>query len=218
MCGRLNIHDHPGIQAFMVSLGLPVYPERPPRYNITPTSNVDVLYTEQRSAKIESMQWGIEFGEFRHPNTKTETLLRKPHLRKLLADNRCLVPVNRFYEWPDPKIRPKYQGIKTRFCIHPPEDVMFLGGFYKISGTGSVQFNILTTEPSPAIAEFHHRMPVIVPPNQVTTWLTTEHEHLLHAMLVPFLEPLIIYECHAYVNNGRHDGPQCMEPLNSMVN
>lgn len=118
MCGRLNVHDNEGVQRLMEELGLPLYPQHPPRYNITPTSTLDVVFDQ---ADIAEMVWSIEFGKFRHPNTKVETIKRKPHLQRLLMHHRCLVPVNRFYEWPDPKVRPKYAGVKTRFCIHTPQ-------------------------------------------------------------------------------------------------
>ena len=123
------------------------------------------------------------------------------------------MPVNRFYEWPDPKVRPKYQGIKTRFCIHTPDDAMFMGGIYKINPDGVMQFNILTTEPNAAINDFHHRMPVIVDKNDAKTWLTSENQHELYELIGPYEKELIIYECNAYVYNGRHDGPLCMEAV-----
>ena len=161
MCGRLNLYDSALINAVMASLALPEFPDKVPRYNIPPTSTLTIIMSPHELAEME---WSIEFGKFRHPNTKVDTLKRKPHLTKLLLEQSILCPVNRFYEWPDPKIRPKYQGIKTRFCIRPPADVLFLAGIYKISPDGVSQFNILTTDPTPAINDFHHRSPVIIAP------------------------------------------------------
>ena len=128
MCGRLNLYDSAVISELMDSLGLPSFPELAPRYNIPPTSCLNVV---TRDNELVLMQWSIEFGAFRHPNSKVDTVLRKPVLTRMLAEQRCLVPVNRFYEWPDPKTHPQYQGVKTRYCIHTPLDAMFLGGIYK---------------------------------------------------------------------------------------
>lgn len=214
MCGRLNLHNSLLVLLIMEKIGLPVFPNRPPRYNITPTSNLDVVFNQD---DIAQMQWSIEFGKFRHPNTKVDTLKRRKDLQKLLMENRCLVPVNRFYEWPDPKVRPKYQGIKTRFCIHNPDDAMFMGGIYKINPDGVMQFNILTTEPNAAINDFHHRMPVIVAKEDTTTWLTSDNQKELYELMGPYEQQLIIYECSAYVDNGRHEGPECMEPLKNVA-
>ena len=154
MYGRPNLHKSRIAHLIMDKIDLPLFPNRPPRFNITPTSNLDVVFNQN---DIAEMQWSIEFGKFRHPNTKVDTLKRRKDLQRLLMENRCLVPVNRFYEWPDPKVRPKYQDIKTRFCIHTPDDVMLLGGFYKVNQDGGAQFNILTTAPTAEINGFHHR-------------------------------------------------------------
>lgn len=209
MCGRLNIHDSSAIQAVLAGLGLPAYPDRPPRYNVTPGSTIDVVASMK---EVMPMEWMIEFGKFRHPNTKVETIKRKPHLQKLLANNRCLVPANRFYEWPDPKARPKYEGIKTRFCIHTPKDVMLLGGIWRVNPDGVAQFNVLTTDPNEQINDFHHRMPVIVPPAHAIDWMTADKLDDVYALSGPYEGPLNLYECDAYVDNGRHEGPQCMVP------
>lgn len=208
MCGRLNVHDSTAIQRLMSGLGLPAFPSRPPRYNITPTSPVDVVLAMD---DVAEMEWSIEFRNFRHPNTKVETARRRPDLRRLLRDHRCLVPVNRFYEWPDPAARPRWRGIKTRFCIHAPEDVMLLGGIWRINPHGVMQFNILTTDPNESIGDFHHRMPVMVPPDDVQTWMQSRDLEEVHAMCRPYGRELVIYECDPYVDSGRNDGPRCMQ-------
>ncbi len=210
MCGRLNLYNSPLVLRLLTTLGIDLFPERPPRYNIAPTANLDVVVGAH---DVRQMQWSIEFGKFRHPNTKVETLQRKPHLEKLLLTQRCLVPVNRFYEWPDPKVRPQWTGIKTRFCIHTAIEVMFLAGIYKKNEAGTEQFNILTTDPNSQITEFHHRMPVIIPPAQVSTWLGAEQINDLYALTLPYQDEMIIYECDSSVDSGRNQGPQCMAPL-----
>lgn len=209
MCGRLNIHDSAAVQALLTRIGLPLYPIRAPRFNIAPHSTVDVVLSP---SEIAPMEWSIEFGKFRHPNSKLETIRRKPYLERLLGTHRCLVPVNRFYEWPDPKVRPKYHGVKTRFCIHTPDDVMLLGGLYRISTHGVMQFNIITTDPNQEIGDFHHRMPVIVPPDHCHAWLRTQDINELYAIAQPYQGPLTIYNCDAYVDNARNQGPRCMDP------
>ena len=215
MCGRLNIYDSSIVSVLMDSLGLPLYPELAPRYNIPPTSRLNVVTS---ATDVVLMQWGIEFGAFRHPNTKVDTALRKPHLTRLLAQQRCLVPVNRFTEWPDPKLRPQYQGVKTRFCVHTSLDAMFLAGIYQQHPDHGWQFNILTTDPTEAINEFHHRSPVIIAPDQAHHWLRAGDVASVTPLLQPYPGTLVIYECDGYVDNARHEGPQCMRPLMAASN
>lgn len=211
MCGRLNIYDPGRIDTFLHALELPGYPHNPPRYNVPPQSILPVLTTP--ITRIEA-QWGIEFGKFRHPNSKAATIKTKPHLQYLLENNRCIVPANRFYEWPDRKVRPKYQGIKTRFCIHNNEDVLLLAGIYKRNAEKQLyQFNIITTDPTPAINEFHHRMPVILEPEAARDWLETTDIASMYDTLQPTRQTLTIYACNPWVDNARHEGPECMAVL-----
>lgn len=210
MCGRVNIYNSKAISEMMDSLDLPSFPDLAPRYNISPGA---LLHVAVSRSKLDVMRWGIMFGDFRHPNTKVDTALKKPHLTKLLATQRCLLPINRFYEWPDAKVRPKYQGVKTRFCIHPSSDVMFLGGVYRAHPEHGLQFNVLTTEPTAEINDFHHRSPVIIAPEDTQTWLSDAEMSSITPLLQPYPGPLIIYECNAYVDNARHEGPECMAAL-----
>lgn len=158
-------------------------------------------------------QWGIEFGKFRHPNSKAATIKIKPHLQCLIENQRCIIPVNRFYEWPDPKVRPKCEGVKTRFCIHTKDDVLLLAGIYKRNAEKQItQFNIITTDPTPAINDFHHRSPVIIDKSQARNWLESGDIEEIYSLMEPTTQELIIYECDEYVNNARHGGSKCMLP------
>lgn len=213
MCGRLNIHDSQAISSLMSDLGLPLYPVSPPQYNIPPGSSLPVLINASPEPEFVTMDWGIPFGNFRHPNTRAATVARKPWLQRLLLQNRCLVPVNRFYEWPDHKARPDFGGGKTRFCIHTPQDVMFLGGLFRISPDGEMQFNVLTTGPNAQINEFHHRMPVIIAPTDTRRWLASQSFDELYTMMNPWQGELVLYECDSWVDNARHQDARCMAPL-----
>lgn len=211
MCGRINIHDSERIREFLSDLGLPVYPVFPPRYNITPDAMVPVLHQQT----FTEMQWGIRFGRFHHPNTRVATALGKPWLRPLLQHRRCIVPANRFYEWPDPKARPAFAGIKTRFCVHNRDDVLLFGGICRTDEDGVDRFNILTTEPNEAINRFHHRMPLLIDPANIDTWMETTDLEQLQPLLGPSTQDLDIYECDQWVDNGRHDDARCMAPAGS---
>lgn len=195
----------------MEYLGLPLYPSQAPRFNITPTSELQVLTGDS----VLPMEWGIEFGKFRHPNTRAESVETKPYLQKLLMKQRCIVPVNRFYEWPDAKYKPEYKGIKTRFCIHTPDNVMFLGALYKLSRDGVLQVNIITTASSKKIAEFHRRMPLIIPPEKVKSWFQGGTLAEIFELVTPYDGELVIYPCSGYVDNGRNEGPRCMESIDA---
>jgi len=210
MCGRVNVSDFPAIQKMMAGLGMPLYPELAPRFNISPGSLLPVLVNDA----FESMQWGIHFGNFSHPNSRIDTVKSKPHLQKLFNNQRCIIPVNGFYEWPNLKLHPEYKANKTRFHIKTPDDVMFLGGIYssKTTETGQQhrEFNVLTTTPVPDIQKFHHRMPVLLEPHNVAAWLSSNDMATMYALTEPYQEKLSIIEVDGYVDNARNEGDRCL--------
>jgi len=211
MCGRVNVSNFSAILDIMEAFNIPIFPSHTfagpeLRYNITPGSDLCVFLQHQ----FTSMEWGIQFGSFKHPNTRTDTLKSKAYLQKLLLHQRCILPINSYYEWPDKKHNEKYKNIKTRFCIHTPEDVMFLAGIYKLSENHGHQFNVLTTKSNEEINEFHHRMPVILQPENVEHWIASQKIEELYQLMTPYEESLIIYECDEYVDHGRNEGKKCL--------
>lgn len=94
---------------------------------------------------------------------------------------------------------------------------MLLGGLYKRNTeTQLYQFNVITTDPTEQISEFHHRMPVILDPNEARTWLESTNQDEIYALMEPTTLPLIIYACDPYVDNARHEGSQCMKASRAM--
>jgi len=72
---------------------------------------------------------------------------------------------------------------------------------------------VLSTDPTEQIADFHHRMPVIIHPANHNAWFNAETLDGLCPLMNPYTHELKIYPCSQYVNDGRHEGPKCMEPL-----
>lgn len=207
MCGRLNVSDHHYLQAMVKDLGLPIFPEFEPRWNVTPGTIIKVITRKQTTA----VRWGIDFNGFSHPNSRTSTIIKRPDLRNWLAQYQCLVPVNGFYEWPDTKRYPQWRGRDTRFHISTPQGAMFLAAFAKPTDTGW-QANIITTDPTKDMAEFHHRSPVILNPSQAIEWLQHSDSRPLLDLCQPYTGELKLYECSSFVDNARHEGEQCLAP------
>ena len=70
------------------------------RYNIAPSQKIAVIRQSDPS-RIEECIWG-----FKNPrsasiviNARSETLLERPMFKDLVANNRCLIPADGFYEW-----------------------------------------------------------------------------------------------------------------------
>lgn len=104
---------------------------------------------------------------------------------------------------------------KHGFASSNPDDVIILAGISKSKDNHTTQFNILTTDPNEIIRDFHHRMPVWIHKDDVMAFLHEKQLTVLYDYLTPYTGELTFYECDPYVNNARHEGPQCMASLNS---
>ena len=207
MCGRLNVSDNPYVQVLMKDLGMPIFPDFEPRWNIAPGTAINVVTLKQTTA----VRWGINFRGFSHPNSRASTIRKRSDLQGWLVRYKCLVPVNGFYEWPNTKLHPQWRGRDTRFHISTPQGAMFLAAFAKPTETGW-QANIITTDPTAEIAEFHHRSPVILDPNQAKEWLQHTDSRELLGMCRPYTGELKLYQCSSFVDDAKHEGAQCVAP------
>jgi putative SOS response-associated peptidase YedK len=75
---------------------------------------------------------------------------------------------------------------------------------------------IITTSANDLMAEFHDRMPVILDPKDYDLWLDPQLQD--PRLLEPLLRPcpsgeLIVHPVSRVVNDARHEGPGCVEPL-----
>lgn len=117
---------------------------------------------------VRPMKWGFP----RHGggglviNSRSEKADTTPMFMKAVRERRCLVPMNRFYEW-----RRGANGAKTKdkfaFAVKGEPDMMYLAGVYGLFGGGYQEggfdgFAILTRAADGQMSPYHDRMPVIL--------------------------------------------------------
>ena len=119
---------------------------------------------------IEMLQWGLvphwaneEWNKAFTLNARVETIQEKPAFKNV-AQNRCLVLTNGFYEW-------QHQGkIKTKFEIGFDDELFAFGGIYD-----EETYSIVTTEARGIMHEIHntkHRMPIALKTDEeMKAWL-----------------------------------------------
>lgn len=111
-------------------------------------------------------------------NARAETLEEKPTFRRIL-NNRCIIPASAYFEWQ------KAEGNKKiKHMIRPDIPMFYMAGLFNTfqdhDGKSYAGAVIITTEPAPAIAHIHNRMPVILHPNQAGAWLkNSDYKQLL---------------------------------------
>src|SRR5262249_30718993 len=102
---------------------------------------------------------------------ETPTLaLRRGSFKTMLANKRCVIPAEGFYEWREEngKKQPYF------FARKDGKPVMFAGiwDYSDVKGEAIPSFAILTDEPNELVAPYHDRMPVVL--GDVERWLNLD--------------------------------------------
>ncbi len=228
MCGRYTL-SHQTDVARQFKLFEPARAaDLPPRYNIAPTQPVPVVFREDGHRQLLIMRWGLipfwmkpDEGN-RVPagwiNARAETAATKPAFRAAFKYRRCLLPADGFYEWK--RLDDKR---KQPYLIRQADGGLFaFAGLYEWwtspDGSELPTCTILTTRANRTLATLHHRMPVILQPEDYDRWLDSpdrppdEVAELLAPAPDGILEPIAVSR---HVNNPRHDDPKCLEPANT---
>lgn len=197
--------------------------EHIPSANIAPTRISPVVLVVDDKTILKPMKWGLIPSWAKDTkigvkcfNARAETVEEKPAFRSSFKSRRCLVPADAFYEWREEKemrrvSREERKNSKIdadevptgrkfkqpyKFTVKGLE-IFSLAGLWSHwkSPNGEVieSFTILTTEPNELMAQYHNRMPVILPLDKEQVWLNPEFTNpvLLKGLLKPFPASLL---------------------------
>ena len=172
-----------------------------PRFNIAPSQEVAVI-TGRDPRALSFMKWGLVPSWAKDPkignrmiNARSETAAEKPSFRTAFKRRRCLIPADGYYEWSkrDKKKVPMY-------IQHSERDLFAFAGLWESwkrpDGTWLNSCTILTTEANETIRPVHHRMTVIIEPEDYELWLAPREltaDEWLPLMLGPAPEQLEFY-------------------------
>jgi putative SOS response-associated peptidase YedK len=194
-------------------------------YNVAPTQTSPIVRLNAKGEReLVMARWGLipfwaddpSIGG-RLINARADTIETKAAFRKAFETRRCLVPVSGFYEWQ------AVPGSKTKqpWYIKPADEgVMCFAGLWErwTKGDEPVEsFTILTTDANEQIKPIHHRMPVIVQPEDYAAWLDPKTEpKKLRELLAPAPEGVLdAHRVSSRVNKPAFDAPECVEPFDS---
>ena len=167
MCCRYFLEDDPELMPIMEAVNRsPLAEKLFPRQSVhtagdvRPADVVPVVAPDRKGARaVFPMQWGFHTDQGLVFNARSETAHSKPLFQDSFQHRRCLIPMMAYFEW-DHRQRPM---LKYRF---EPQETSYacFAGLYRFEGQNPV-FTILTRNAAPSIAQFHDRMPVILPRN-----------------------------------------------------
>lgn len=215
MCGRMNISDHEGIQWLLEQLGLTLPEDKfTAKYNVSPTAAIWGVAVVRHAITLEPMQWGFvppwaKDGVFKRPlfNARGETIWEKPSFKNLIRRYRAVIPVNGFYEWAR-----KGKEKQAHYISLQQQPAMALAAIVQTHADGYLQCCLVTTEAGAHMQSIHHREPVILTPDTVEAWLTNDDRTFLdECMLHQPTHQFDIKPVSGYVNNSRHEGPECLQ-------
>jgi len=221
MCGRFTLRASP--EAVREAFQLPLLPELTPRHNLAPTQPVAAMLRSKGESerRLVWFRWGLIPSWAQDPkvgqrmiNARSETLLEKPSFRGPVRHRRCLVLADGFYEWQQTGDGKSPIYIRRRDC----EPFAFAGLWdrWEKGDEPIASCTVLTTEPNALVAGYHHRMPVILNPEDYDTWLDPDQTDPtpLARLLVPCApEAWEAFPVSKAVNSPANDAPACIEPL-----
>lgn len=121
-------------------------------------------------------------------NTRDDKADKSPFWRESFHKRRCIVPASGFWEWyhqepTGPGEKPKDKGIKYLFT-QPGSPILFIAGIWhsevdEATGEKWPCFSMLTTAPSQSVATVHNRMPLVLLPDELDTWVGEGYKELL---------------------------------------
>jgi putative SOS response-associated peptidase YedK len=170
MCGRFTRNYTWAQIHSMYSLVSPAS-NLQPRFNICPTTNVDVVIRGEGRRSLVPMRWGLIPGWWKKPlkemrlatfNARAETVAEKPMFRDSFKRRRCLMPASGYYDW---KTTP--EGKQPYYFTRRDGAVMTIAAIQDAwvdAATGEPvrSCTMVITEPNKFVADVHDRMPVIL--------------------------------------------------------
>jgi putative SOS response-associated peptidase YedK len=153
-------------------------------------------------------------------NAVSETIFEKASFKEAIKTQRCIIPVNGFFEWKT------VEKEKIPYFIQPTDGAYFsLAGIYNSWHNRQTNeiistFSILTTPANELMAEIHNlkkRMPLIIQQGQEPHWVQpTASTASIRSMMQPYdYSRMKAYTISKMVNNSRNNRnvPEILRPV-----
>lgn len=191
------------------------------RYNVAPTQVAPVVRADGAGRSLGWLRWGlvpswaggVGVGSSMI-NARAEGIDSKPAFRAAFKRQRCLVPVSGFYEWKKLDAGSRKQPFYITPASDEPLALAGLWDSWRPPEGGAIEtFTVITTAPNQLMASLHDRMPAILDPADLATWLDPllEDRERLLGLLKPYPPELMrARPVSDRVNAPRNDDPTCI--------
>ncbi|NVO24206.1 SOS response-associated peptidase [Donghicola mangrovi] len=218
MCGRFAITLPVQAMAHMFEATAGNDLPEVPNFNVCPTNDVHTTIAGA-GRRLMAMRWGFIPSWYKSPsdgplliNARAETIAEKPAFREACRQRRCIIPATGFYEWTKDA-----EGKRHPWYIRRRDEVpLAFAGIWQDWDNGETQARtcaIVTCGANTAMSAIHHRMPVILSPDDFGLWLG-EQGHGAARLMRPAPEAALVWHrVDPKVNSNRAEGPELIEPI-----
>ena len=206
-------------------------------YNVAPTTEVyGITADADGSRHIRTFRWGLVPSwakdatiAARLINARAETVADKPSFRAPFARQRCIVPMDGFYEWspgtPGGPLTKAGKLAKRPHFIHRADgEPLAVAAIWSAWHDQTAESEhpwlhtvaVITTDANATMAPVHDRMPAILPRAAWQTWLDPANHHIgmLTGLLGPARDDLLeLHAVSAAVNNVRNRGSELIAAI-----
>ena len=218
MCGRFAVTLPPDAMAQLFQAAPSNDLPEVPNFNVCPTNSVHVVRQGETGRRLVGMRWGLipswykeESGGPLLINARAETVAEKPAFRAAARERRCLIVATGFYEWTKDA-----EGNRLPWYFRRRDGApIAFAGLWQAWGRETPRDTcaIVTTAANDAVSAVHHRMPLVLEPDDWPLWLGEEGKGAARLMQPGAPDVLEWYRVDPAVNSNRASGPALIEPL-----
>ena len=203
-------------------------------FNVAPTSRVLGIVNSGGGPSVGAFSWGLiprwapdTSRAASLINARIETVEEKPSFRDLVAQHRCVLPMDGYFEWNEQLRHDEMKPIKQPYFFSANTQSRFShNGVLAVAGlwtawkdpkqpNSQVMHTVvaLTTDANDMVSRVHHRMPVLLDPSGVANWLEEKNNKPLAQIQVVDNDALVVCAVNTKVNNSRNNGSELIDPI-----
>jgi putative SOS response-associated peptidase YedK len=233
MCGRF-VRKTTALEISEIFSGSLETAELPISFNVAPTSRVLGIVPQTGGQSIVNFSWGLiprwapdASRAASLINARIETVAEKPSFRDLVAQHRCILPMDGYFEWKEQLRHDAIKPIKQPYYFsahsqsrYSHSGVLAVAGLWTAwkdpnQSNGQVLYSAvaLTTDANDMVGQVHHRMPVLLDPIGVSQWLDIHNVNPLDQIRIVDNDALVVCAVSTKVNSSHNNGSELIKPI-----
>jgi len=151
-----------------------------PNYNVCPTDPVSVIIPGESGLFLMPMRWQLIPRWWKKPlkelpatfNARAETVAERPMFRDAFKRNRCLIPASGYFEW-----QTTADGKQPYYITPRNGSGLTMAGLWeewrdRVHNETIASCTMIITTANSFVRAIHDRMPVILEPGNIGSWLS----------------------------------------------